>query len=942
MKRPPLKSVAVIAVALVLAALGSYNIFLKATWTLMDDGVLWVQGAQGVYAARVAGGGPASQAGIHVNDIVLALDGEEVLSSQQIENHLARRPPGAHLVYDLLRADERRPLEVTVKPLSQGNVSLFYYLSLVGFFSLLVGTIVMLRRPPDRAALHFYAICLLFFLMYSTSYTGKLNFADWTLLWTDTLSILFLPVVFLHFCLAFPERRLSTSRSWVIPAAYMPALVLAGAAVASQVLFVTSPPGHREVLWRITSIIDAWKPLYFATLFAVSFGILLGSYRRTRSLTARKQMKWLVWGTGAGVMPFFLFYAIPFALGREPRQVMELAGYIPLALIPLSLAYAVVKHRLMDVELIFRRTLVYILALAAILGMCLAAVNLFQALLASDQEPHVTVIAILSTLVVALLFSPVKNRIQEGIDKLFFKERYNSRRALLRLSQDLNADLDLGRMAERLLEGVHDALGVSSLALFLPHDDGGFWIFKDLGCTPAACLAHLPPNGSLVRALAAGEPVMAEAHAELYPEAGPLDLSHYFPCRVKGEVIAILGVGRKEMFDALNSEEVDVLQALAGQAATAVMNGRLYHSLREKANELQELTEYNENIIESMDSGILVLNLDGKVVRWNRAMEGLYHRQRDEVLGHSLDEIFPEAFLEALRGSLVLGRNEEIANIYKLHLPCSDGRALRVNVSVAPFKVGSGERCGTIVIVDDVTVRMGLEEQLQHSEKMASIGILAAGVAHEVNTPLTGISSYTQMLRQQIKNDDPRSALLEKIEKQTFRAAKIVNNLLNFSRSSKAEFENLDTNKVLLDVLSLLEHQLERGRIKVRKELSDLPLVRGNENRLQQVFFNLILNARDAMPKGGWLTLATRAEDDAVVVEIRDTGHGIKPEHVRRIYDPFFTTKGIGRGTGLGLSISFGIVQEHGGAIFVESVPGQGTTFQVALPSLAAAEAARR
>ena len=941
MKRPPLKNVAVLGVAAVLAALGSYNIFLKATWTLMDDGVLWVQGAQGVYAARVAPGGPAAQAGIHVNDIVLALDGEEVLTSQQIETHLSRRPPGAHLVYDLLRADERRPLEVTVKPLSQGNVSLFYYLSLVGFFSLLVGTIVMLRRPPDRAALHFYAICLLFFLMYSTSYTGKLNLADWTLLWTDTLSILFLPVVFLHFCLAFPERR-STARAWVIPAAYMPALALAGAAVASQVLFVTSPPAHREVLWQVTSFIDNWKPIYFATLFAVSFGILLGSYRRTRSLTARKQMKWLVWGTGAGVMPFFLFYAIPFALGREPRQAMELAGYIPLALIPLSLAYAVVKHRLMDVELIFRRTLVYILALAAILGMCLLAVNLFQVLLASDQEPHVTVIAILSTLVVALLFSPVKNRIQEGIDRLFFRERYNSRRALLRLSQDLNADLDLGRMAERLLQGVHDALGVSSLALFLPHDDGGFWIFKDLGCTPAACLAHLPPGGSLVKALAAGEPVLAEAHAELYPEAGPLDLSHYFPCRVKGEVIAILGVGRKDLFDPLNSEEVDVLQALAGQAATAVMNGRLYHSLREKANELQELTEYNENIIESMDSGILVLNLDGKVVRWNRAMEGLYRKKKDEVLGSRLDEIFPEAFLEALRGSLVLGRNEEIANIYKLHLPCHDGRALRVNVSVAPFKVGSGERCGTIVIVDDVTVRMGLEEQLQHSEKMASIGILAAGVAHEVNTPLTGISSYTQMLRQQIKNDDPRSALLEKIEKQTFRAAKIVNNLLNFSRASKAEFENLDTNKVLLDVLSLLEHQLERGRIKVRKELSDLPLVRGNENRLQQVFFNLILNARDAMPKGGWLTLATRAEDDAVVVEVRDTGHGIKPEHVRRIYDPFFTTKGIGRGTGLGLSISFGIVQEHGGAIFVESVPGQGTTFQVALPSLAAAEAARR
>jgi signal transduction histidine kinase len=242
-----------------------------------------------------------------------------------------------------------------------------------------------------------------------------------------------------------------------------------------------------------------------------------------------------------------------------------------------------------------------------------------------------------------------------------------------------------------------------------------------------------------------------------------------------------------------------------------------------------------------------------------------------------------------------------------------------------------------------VTARVRLEEQLQHSDKMASVGLLAAGVAHEVNTPLTGISSYTQMLKEQIRPEDLRYPLLEKIEKQTFRAAKIVNNLLNFARSGGAEFEALDVNRLLHDVLSLLEHQLERAKVKVRKELAEeLPRVRGNENRLQQVFFNLILNAKDAMPSGGWLTLATSADDDTVVVEIKDTGVGIRREDIKRIYDPFFTTKGMGRGTGLGLSVSYGIVQEHGGAIFVESAPGQGTTFQVALPAAALAEAARR
>ena len=538
----------------------------------------------------------------------------------------------------------------------------------------------------------------------------------------------------------------------------------------------------------------------------------------------------------------------------------------------------------------------------------------------------------------------MKGWIQEGIDRLFYRERYRGRKALLRLSQDLNADLDLGRLAERLLENVGAALGLNTTALFLPQgDDGAFAIFKSLGGPTEGGAVRIPAGGGLLTRLSRGQPVNAESSVEGLPETAGLDFAYYFPCRVKGEVIAILGVGRKEGLEPLNSEEVDTLHTLAAQAATAIMNGQLYGRLREKADELQALTEYNENILESMDSGILVLDLEGQVARWNRAMEALYGKRRHEILGRSLDDIFPASFLEALRGSLVLGDQEEIAHIYKLHLPAATGRSLMVNVSVAPFQMGSGERHGTILILEDVTARVRLEEQLQHSEKMASIGLLAAGVANEVNTPLAGVSSYTQMLRGQMGKDDPRSDLLEKIEKQTFRAAKIITNLLNFSRAASSELESLDVNKVLQDVLSLIEHQLEGSRIRVRKEFgADLPPVRGNENRIQQVFFNLVLNARDAMPRGGWLTLMTQADDDTVIVEVKDTGHGIKREDIKRIYDPFFTTKGLGRGTGLGLSVSYGIIQEHGGAIFVDSVPGKGTTFQVALPALRVSEVAQR
>jgi signal transduction histidine kinase len=251
---------------------------------------------------------------------------------------------------------------------------------------------------------------------------------------------------------------------------------------------------------------------------------------------------------------------------------------------------------------------------------------------------------------------------------------------------------------------------------------------------------------------------------------------------------------------------------------------------------------------------------------------------------------------------------------------------------------------GTILLLENITDRVRLEEQLQISEKMASIGLLAAGVAHEVNTPLTGISSFTQMLLDGADPDDPKTALLEKIERQTFRAAKIVNGLLNLSRPGTADGErvHVDVNEVINDVFSLLEHQFEVARIKVRRELADTQVtVIAIEHQLQQVFLNLCLNARDAMPRGGWLTVTTRSDGGHLVAEVADTGSGIPLEQLARIYDPFFTTKAIGRGTGLGLSISYGIVQEHDGTLRCDSVVGQGTRFTLTLP-LAAAASARR
>jgi two-component system NtrC family sensor kinase len=165
------------------------------------------------------------------------------------------------------------------------------------------------------------------------------------------------------------------------------------------------------------------------------------------------------------------------------------------------------------------------------------------------------------------------------------------------------------------------------------------------------------------------------------------------------------------------------------------------------------------------------------------------------------------------------------------------------------------------------------------------------------------------------------------------RASDIVNNLLNFSRTGNVEFAEMEINRVLDDTIQLLEPQLRNTQIKIERNYSEnLPLTLGNSSKLQQVFMNLLLNARDAMPNGGELVIRTQSRESVLLIDVSDTGIGIAPENIAKIYDPFFTTKGVGQGTGLGLAVSYGIIQEHKGRIFVESKPGEGTRFRIKLP----------
>ncbi|MGE4056824.1 MAG: ATP-binding protein, partial [Vicinamibacterales bacterium] len=650
--------------------------------------------------------------------------------------------------------------------------------------------------------------------------------------------------------------------------------------------------------------------------------------------------------------------ALPWSLGVDPPLALQLTA-VPLGLIPLTFGSAIVRYRLRDVEVIVKRGLAYAAFLCASGILYVAMLRLAGFAFADDTNPRNWVVALLATIIIVLLAQPVREAMQDTLDRIFFyRDRYDYRRALVGFARDLNSDLDVVRLGQRLVTRVVETLVVDRMALMMADErHGNFQAISDFGFQDA--VPGLPRGSSFLDRLDTGKTValddpmaaawFAAEEVEFWRDQG---IYYFVPCLFEGSAIAVLALGRKDSDEPFNSEDLALLTAVAGQVATAIENGRLYRQLHLKAEELGRMREFNENILESLDDGLAVFDEDERIVRWNSALERCYGVARSTAVGRTLADVFDAPFVEALRAACL--ENPMGTMLFRVPLTARkaafsegahDSNRLLVNVTAVPLQNTSDSGAavdGTIVLFEDITERIRLEEQLQISEKMASIGVLAAGVAHEVNTPLTGISSFTQMLLEGADPADPKTVLLEKIERQTFRAAKIVNGLLTLSRPGTPGGERIavDLNVVINDVCSLLDHQFASGRIKVRRELLPSPaVVSGIEHQLQQVFLNLFLNARDAMPSGGWLSVTTRVDAEGIVAEIADTGSGIPPEQLARIYDPFFTTKAIGRGTGLGLSITYGIVHEHEGSIRCDSMVGQGTRFTLVFPPAAAAAA---
>jgi two-component system, NtrC family, sensor kinase len=894
------------------------------------DGVWWIERGGDIVANKVDPRGPGAQAGIKRGDRLIAIDSRAIPTISVLMSQLYHDGQWSKATYTVQRGRYTLDASPILVPSDKGsNV----WLRLIALIYLAIGLYVLFRRWTAPGSTHFYIFCLVSFVFYAFKYTGKLNAFDWTIYWGNVSAWLLQPALFLHFALTFPEEHVFLKkRRWLLPTVYLPGLALLAFHVTSKLLSRAS-----EMLrWQI----DRIEMAYLVVYFAIAALVFLHSYREATRPILRQQLKWVTRGTILAITPFALFYAVPFLLGVVPSTLMKVSVLF-LGVLPLTFGYAIVRYRLMDVDLIFKRGMAYTLAAATIAGAYFTTLALVGDFVRNRVPSAGTTGLVLAIAVTALLFEPLRNWIQGRIDRLFYRQRYDYRHTLIEFGRELNAETDLDKMLTAVVDQLSRTLLVDRMAVLLADEQGSFTLAKSFGIQQTGTLDLTFIN--------APRPEISEGHlffenthnvpreSRSAQEAiSRLDLNYYIPCRAQNHTVAVLALGKTVEGDFLSSEDVELLETLAGYLAIAIQNARLYASLEQKIAQYERLKDFNENIVESINVGVLAVDLEERIESWNSQMEVMYALPRWQALTRPLGEVFSGEFAQEFYR---LRQSPGIHNLYKFRLSTPTGETRIVNVAIAPLVTKKFSVVGRLIIMDDITERVELETQLSQSDKLSSIGLLAAGVAHEVNTPLAVISSYAQLLSKQLQGDEHKSALLDKITRQTFRASEIVNNLLNFSRTSATEFTEVDVNRIIHDTLNLLEHQFKTSKIRVQDELtSEVPAIHGNAGRLQQVFLNLFLNAKDAMPGGGTLKIATY-NGDGVNVVVSDSGSGIAQEHIQRIYDPFFTTKaspqdGQRRGTGLGLSVTYGIIQEHAGKIRVESAPEAGTTFYLQFPLL--------
>ncbi|MFA6549123.1 MAG: ATP-binding protein, partial [Candidatus Margulisiibacteriota bacterium] len=722
----------------------------------------------------------------------------------------------------------------------------------------------------------------------------------------------------------FPIERPKLSRTWLflipLPGIAMALINLFSDLLVRDVLF---KPWGREVFFGpLFPLFALYCAIYVGYAFAVLIYKLhfLSDFQKTQVLYVF--FSFLV----IGIPSFVANIVLPAFFGNYRFIEMALYFALPEAAI---VAYALLKHRLMSVEIIIQKGVVYTSVTALILSLYALAVIISETFFRQIFGYSSLFVTSAAILFIAIIYQPLLRSIQNVTDQLFFRGRYNYQKTLREMSQKIASVIRIEELTKLIVASFVDTMKVSEISFLLLDKDQEHFRSFPLH-VPRYKKIEIDIDNAIIASLAAGKDILLrdEVPEDATREAmDRLGIHVWVPIISKDVMIGIIALGSKLSGDLFTSEDIGLLSTLASQTAVALDNARLY-------DEVVNARDYIEKIIRSMVDGVLTVDNKGVVTTYNLAAEKITGRKESDVLGKTCEEIWGKRGVITSVVENALNRKSYFN--YESGLASPERGLVPVSFSSTILLDPHGRKMGALLTLRDLSEVKELEGKVRRADKLAALATMAAGMAHEIKNPLSSMKVLSQLLPKKIDDPEFRSKLEEIMPREIDRIDRIVESLLGFARATSLTFEKVDLNAVIEENVKYFERQAAEAEIKIKREYASLPPVEIDHAQIGQVFSNLILNAIQAMHGGGELSVTTapgKKDGDVlctVKVTIADSGHGIPEETLKKLFDPFFTTKY--GGTGLGLTITHSIVDGHKGYIDVDSKVGKGTSFTVTLP----------
>ena len=727
---------------------------------------------------------------------------------------------------------------------------------------------------------------------------------------------------FAVFCLDFPEpfARLSMSRLVLLS---VPITVMSISSFSNMVInniglhneVVRFEPGRLYVLYSVT--------IFGYAIVACSIQIL--KYVRFRGIKRAQILYVLVGFSVSAFIATITNLIMPLVLG--PSISLARLGISGVLVLTTLTSYAIVKYRLMDVTVIIRKSLVYTISISVLLAVAIALVIGLPKAFPDMPEHRAVAISVLAILLALLALGPLVRSIREIAETILLKDQQRHREALRTFSRAATRLSSLDKLADLIVSTVVEATQVKKTALWLlgrtpreyrPRASRGLG-----GISREAERGRLTSRSKIIGHLRrVREVVIREELERILPSEEFQGLNEDFQ-RLEAEVCVPILDGRKliglitlssKPRGIYSDEDVEWLTTLANQSAVALQNAQLHQ-------EVVWMKEYNESILENMESGMITVDPEGKIAVFNPAAERLTGLSAGDVVGkrvHVLGPDLSEPLTAALNGGKLSSHLERT-----LSVPGASPIPLIFSTSLLHDR--RNEKSGAVMVFSDLSQVKELEEEKDRAQRLASVGELAADLAHEIKNPLVSIRTFTELLPERFSDEAFREHFLEVAGGEIARIDSLVTQLCQLARRPSSRLEAVDLRLLLEETLSLLSAQMEGQGVQVLRRYSDsMPPLRGDGGELRQVFLNVLKNSLEAMPEGGMLRVDTLCGEDGggkrcSEVRISDTGVGIPQEYAGRIFDPFFTTKE--KGTGLGLTICHRLIESYGGDLRVENNP---------------------